>query len=41
MYLFIVGLKGFEYIDGKIDAKAPDANAKAREMADASFLRGK
>jgi len=40
-YLLVVGLKGFEYIDGKIDAKTPDANAKAREMADAGFIRGK
>ncbi len=40
-YLFIVGLKGYQYIDGKIDAKTPDANTKARELADAGFIRGK
>lgn len=40
-YLLIFGLKGFEYVDGKVDAKTPDANAKARALADAGFIRGK
>jgi len=35
--LKIVGLKGFENIDFTIDAKTPDANAKARELADNAF----
>jgi hypothetical protein len=39
-YLFVVGLKGHEYINGKIDVKTPNANAMAREMADAGFKRG-
>ncbi|HEY8560287.1 MAG TPA: hypothetical protein VIL74_07910 [Pyrinomonadaceae bacterium] len=35
--LKIVGLKGFEDIDFTVDANAPDANAKARELADDAF----
>jgi hypothetical protein len=37
--LKIVGLKGFENIDFKVDAKTPDANAKARELADNGYLK--
>lgn len=35
--LKIVGLKGFENISFTVDAKTPDANAKARELADKAF----
>jgi hypothetical protein len=38
--LRIRGLKGYDYIEGKVDAKTPDANVKAREMADSAFLKG-
>jgi hypothetical protein len=38
--LRVRGLKGHEYIEGKIDAKTPDANVKAREIADSAFLKG-
>jgi hypothetical protein len=37
--LKITGLKGFEYIDFRVDAKTPDANAKARELADNAYLQ--
>lgn len=35
--LIVVGLEGFENIDFTIDAKTPDANLKARELADNGF----
>jgi len=35
--LKIVGLKGFDKIDFTVDAKTPNANAKAREMADTAY----
>lgn len=35
--LRIVGLKGFENIDFTVDAKTPDANVKARELADNGY----
>lgn len=38
--LIIRGLKGYEHIEAKIDAKTPSANAKAREIADNAFLKG-
>jgi len=37
--LRVVGLKGFENINFSVDAKTPDANAKARELADNGFLQ--
>ena len=37
--LVIKGLKGFEQIDFEIDAKSPDANLKAREMADKAYAK--
>jgi len=37
--LKIIGLKGFENIDFRVDAKTPDANAKARELADNAYLQ--
>jgi hypothetical protein len=36
--LIIIGLKGYEKIDFKVDAKTPDANARARGLADDAFL---
>ena len=38
--LRVRGLKGYEHIEGKIDAKTPNANGKARELADNAFLKG-
>ena len=38
--LRVRGLKGYEYIESKIDAKTPDANVRAREIADNAFLKG-
>lgn len=38
--LIIQGLKGYEYIEGRIDAKTPEANAKARAMADSAYIKG-
>lgn len=35
--LIVKGLKGFENIDFAVDAKTPDANAKARELADKAY----
>lgn len=35
--LKVIGLKGFENINFTVDAKTPDANAKARELADNAF----
>ena len=37
--LVIKGLKGFEQIDFEIDANAPGANLKAREMADQAYAK--
>jgi hypothetical protein len=38
-FLVIKGLKGYEYIDFEIDAKTPQANLKAREMADGAYTK--
>ncbi|MGZ8843128.1 MAG: hypothetical protein ACXW18_05665 [Pyrinomonadaceae bacterium] len=35
--LVIKGLKGYEHIDETVDAKTPNANVKARELADKGF----
>ncbi len=35
--LIVKGLKGFENIDFVVDAKTPNANAKARELADNGY----
>lgn len=40
-YLRVVGLKGSEHIDDSIDARNPNANAEARELADRRFTSGK
>ncbi|HEY0078337.1 MAG TPA: hypothetical protein VGB73_06795 [Pyrinomonadaceae bacterium] len=37
--LLVKGLRGYGHIDFEIDAHAPDANAKAREMADRALLK--
>lgn len=39
--LKVIGLKGFENIDFRVDAKTPDANAKARELADNAYLQNR
>ncbi|HEX6182957.1 MAG TPA: hypothetical protein VFZ44_03530 [Pyrinomonadaceae bacterium] len=39
--LLVKGLKGYERINFEVDAKAPDANAKAREMADSAYAKGR
>lgn len=39
--LLVKGLKGFERIDFEVDARTPDANAKAREMADGAFAESR
>jgi hypothetical protein len=39
--LAIRGLKGFEQIEGSVDARAPNANLKARELADKGYVRPK
>jgi hypothetical protein len=36
--LKVKGLRYFEQIDGEVDAKEPNANAKARAMADAAYF---
>ena len=35
--LIIKGLKGYEHIDGTVDAKTTNANVKARALADKGF----
>jgi len=35
--LIVKGLKGYEHVDGKVDAKTANANSKARELADAGY----
>ncbi|HKQ54125.1 MAG TPA: hypothetical protein VJT74_17240 [Pyrinomonadaceae bacterium] len=37
--LIVKGLKGYEQIDFTVDAKTPNANEKAREMADSNFVK--
>jgi hypothetical protein len=39
--LVVKGLKGFEYIEFEIDAKNPQANLKAREMADSAYAKSR
>ena len=36
-FLIVKGLKGFEHIDEKIDAKTPNVNLKARQIADQKY----
>jgi hypothetical protein len=39
--LRVKGLKGYERIDFEVDAKTPDANAKARELADDAYAKAR
>jgi len=39
--LMIQGLKGYEQIEGSVDARTPNANVKARELADKAFANPK
>jgi len=39
--LVVKGLKGFEHIDETVKASAPNANVKARELADQGYLKPK
>jgi hypothetical protein len=39
--LVIKGLRGFEHIDETVKANTPNANAKARELADKGYLKPK
>ena len=39
--LVVKGLKGYEHIDFEIDARTPDANARARAMADKAYAEGR
>lgn len=39
--LVVKGLKGFEVIEFEIDAKNPQANLKAREMADSGYAKSR
>ena len=36
-FLIVKGLEGFEHIDEKIDMKTPNANLKARQLADKKY----
>ena len=39
--LMVQGLKGFEHIEESVNAKTPNANAKAREVADKGYAKPK
>ena len=39
--LMVQGLKGYEQIEGSVDARTPNANVKARELADKAFAKPK
>lgn len=39
--LVVHGLKGFEQIEGAVDARTANANAKARELADKGYAKPK
>lgn len=39
--LLVKGLKGYEHIDFEVDARAPDANVRARELADGAYARAR
>lgn len=39
--LLVKGLKGHERIDFEVDAKTPNANAKARALADKAYAEGR
>jgi hypothetical protein len=37
--LTVQGLKGYEHIEGSVDARTPNANVKARELADKAYAK--
>jgi hypothetical protein len=37
--LLVKGLKGYEHIDGAVDARTPGANVKARQLADEQYRK--
>ena len=39
--LTVQGLKGYEHLEGSVDARTPNANLKARELADKAFAKPK
>ncbi len=39
--LLVRGLKGHEQIDFEVNARTPNANEKARELADSAYARGR
>jgi hypothetical protein len=39
--LHVKGLKGYEQVDFEVDAKTPNANVKARELADNAYMKGR
>ena len=39
--LMVQGLKGFEQIEGSVDARAANSNLRARELADKGFAKSK
>jgi hypothetical protein len=39
--LTVQGLKGYENIEGSVDARTPNANVKARELADKGYAKPK
>jgi hypothetical protein len=40
-YLLVNGLKGYEHIEFEVDARSPNANAQARDLADRAFMKGR
>ena len=40
-FLLVKGLKGYEHISFEVDVKTRDANAKARELADGAYTKGR
>lgn len=39
-YLIVRGLRGYGHIQANVDATKPDANVRARKIADSGYLRG-
>jgi hypothetical protein len=39
--LMVKGLKGYEHISFEVGASTPNANAHARELADAAYIKGR
>jgi len=40
-YLLVNGLKGYEHIEFEVDARIRNANARARDLADRAFMKGR